>query len=413
MSERLHPGQHPDADQLSAFAEHVLPEHERLETLAHLAVCEDCRQIVFLAQQAHEAEAPVPHALPSRGSWLRNWRYLWPVAAAATCGLLIFPLLLRRRPVDAPQRPAIGSASRPPLPTSSAQLPEPIVAATPPSRMASSKAKVPSSSHPASAAATHANVGIGSVNGSLPAPRVANNLSAFDSKETTVDQQSSPSLPANGQAMGLLSASVPQAAPSQVQKDNLLTARQQQPTTALQSQPQLFPQQASLPRVSNDPVHGEIQQSANQAVSVEAAPPVVQTESAVLSASSFSEKVAKAKTAKAPLPSNRPAASTISNGVETLAVDSAGDLFISKDDADIGWQRVVQQWTGKAVRVTLALPAATTQPARSASQSANARTSKSVEAVTPTTAAKRVGFDLVTDSGTIWSSPDGFVWKQR
>jgi len=37
MSEFLHPGNHPDADQLSAFAEHVLPDHERLETLAHLA----------------------------------------------------------------------------------------------------------------------------------------------------------------------------------------------------------------------------------------------------------------------------------------------------------------------------------------------------------------------------------------
>jgi hypothetical protein len=412
MSERLHPGQHPDADMLSAFAEQVLPEHERLETLAHLAVCSDCRQIVFLAQQAHEAEAPVPHALPSRGSWLRNWRYLWPVAAAATCGLLIFPLLHRRRPMDAPQRSAIESESRPPLPISSAQLPESIVAVTPPSGMASSKAKVGSSSRPASAAA-HASAGIGSVNGSLPAPRPASGLSAFDRKETTVDQQSIPSLSANAQAVGgVLGASVPQAGPSQVQKDNLLTARQQQPTTVLQSQHQLFPQQASLPGASNDSVHGEIQQSASQTVSVDAAPPVVQTESAVLSASSFSGKVAQAKTAKAPLPSNRPAASTISNGVETLAVDSAGDLFISKD-ADIGWQRVVQQWTGKVVRVTLALPAATTQPARSMSQSADARSSTSVEAVTPTTAAKRVGFDLVTDSGAVWSSPDGFVWKQR
>lgn len=411
MSERLHPGQHPDADQLSGFAEHVLPEHERVETLAHLAVCSDCRQIVFLAQQAHEEEVPVPHALPSRGSWLRKWRYLWPAAAAATCGLLIFPLLHRQRPVDAPQRPAIESESRPTLPNSSAQLPEPIVAVTPPSGTASSKAKVASSSRPASAA-THASVGLGSVNGSLPAPRLANNLSAFDSKETT-DEQSTPSLSANAQAVsGGLGASAPQAGPSQVQKDNLLTARQQQPTTVLQSQHQLFPQQGSLPRASNDSVHGEIQESTNQTVSVEATPPVLQTESAVLSASSFSGKVAQAKTAKTPLPSNRPAASTISNGVETLAVDSEGDLFISKD-ADIAWQRVVQQWTGKAVRVTLAGPAATTQPARSMSRSAAARSSKSVEAVTPTTAAKRVGFDLVTDSGAIWSSPDGFVWKQR
>jgi hypothetical protein len=128
--------------------------------------------------------------------------------------------------------------------------------------------------------------------------------------------------------------------------------------------------------------------------------------------SSLSGKSAQAKSVEAPLPSNRPAASTISNGVETLAVDSAGDLFVSKD-ADIGWQHVVRQWTGKVVRVSLASPTAPIQPARSTSQSVDARSSKNVEAVKPTTAAKRVGFDLVTDSGTIWSSPDGFVWKQR
>lgn len=234
----------------------------------------------------------------------------------------------------------------------------------------------------------------------------------FDLNSATVDQQSTVPVSTNSGAVvgGILGASVPQAAPSQAQKDNLLTTRQGQPMVS-QTQNQLFPQRAAASRALSESGHGEIQQSASQTVSVESAPPVLQTENAVLSASSFSGKAAQAKTAKAPLPSNRPAASTISNGVETLAVDSAGDLFISKD-ADIGWQRVVQRWTWKAVRVTLALPAATTQPARSTPQSADARSLKSVEAVPPTTTAKRVGFDLVTDSGAIWSSSDGFVWKQ-
>lgn len=411
MSERLHPGQHPDADQLSAFVEHALPDHERLETLAHLAECSDCRQIVFLAEQAHETETPIPHSLSGRMGWLRNWRYLWPAAAAVTCGLLIFPLLHRRRPVDAPQRPAIALESGSPIPASPAQLPQPIVPVVPPSGKASSKTA--SSSRPVSAA-THPNVGIGSVNGILPTPRSANSPSVFELNSAEVDQQSTASLSANSRAAGgFLGASAPQGGPSQVQRGNLLTARQGQPTTVLQSQNQLFPQQASLPRTSNDSIHGDIQQNASQTVSVaSAAPPVVQTDGAVLSASSFSGNAAQAKTAKAPLPSNRPAASTISNGVETLAVDSAGDLFISKD-ADAGWQRIEPQWTGKALRVTLALPTATTQPARRTSQSADTRSSKRVEAVTPTTAATRVGFDLVTDSGAVWSSPDGFVWKQR
>ena len=134
MSERLHPGQHPDADQLSAFAEHALPDLERLETLAHLAECSDCRRIVFLAEQAREMETPIPHALPGRIGWLRNWRYLGPVAVAVTCGLLIFPFLLRKRPVDAPQRPAIALESGSPIPASPAQLPQRIVPVVPPSK---------------------------------------------------------------------------------------------------------------------------------------------------------------------------------------------------------------------------------------------------------------------------------------
>lgn len=89
MSEFLHPDQHPDADQLSAFAEHVLPDHERVETLAHLAECPECRQIVFLSQRAQEALEFVADALPGHTHWLRNWHNLWPVAAALTCGLLV------------------------------------------------------------------------------------------------------------------------------------------------------------------------------------------------------------------------------------------------------------------------------------------------------------------------------------
>ncbi len=48
MSDLLQPGQHPDADQLSVFVEQALPPHEREQILAHLAICPDCRSIVFL-----------------------------------------------------------------------------------------------------------------------------------------------------------------------------------------------------------------------------------------------------------------------------------------------------------------------------------------------------------------------------
>ena len=44
MSERFHPGVHPDPDVLNAFAESALAEHERAECLAHLADCAQCRE---------------------------------------------------------------------------------------------------------------------------------------------------------------------------------------------------------------------------------------------------------------------------------------------------------------------------------------------------------------------------------
>ena len=65
MSEHLHPGLHPDADSLNAFIEGVLPEHERLACLAHLADCSRCREIVYLAQEP-VAPAPIPAETPFR-----------------------------------------------------------------------------------------------------------------------------------------------------------------------------------------------------------------------------------------------------------------------------------------------------------------------------------------------------------
>src|SRR5207245_8823565 len=44
------PGNHPDADLLTAFAEQALAKRERLHMLEHLAQCSECREIVCLAQ---------------------------------------------------------------------------------------------------------------------------------------------------------------------------------------------------------------------------------------------------------------------------------------------------------------------------------------------------------------------------
>jgi Carboxypeptidase regulatory-like domain/Putative zinc-finger len=71
---------HPDADALTAFAEHSLPELERDVVLEHLARCGDCRDIVALALPALE---PAQSATkPSPAGWL-TWPALrWGFVAA-------------------------------------------------------------------------------------------------------------------------------------------------------------------------------------------------------------------------------------------------------------------------------------------------------------------------------------------
>ena len=90
MSELLQSGQHPDADKLSAFVEHVLPAHEQEETLAHLAVCSACRSIVALSLPAVEEQ---PILQPARRPRLSGWNLVWSGTAALAAMVLVGVLL--------------------------------------------------------------------------------------------------------------------------------------------------------------------------------------------------------------------------------------------------------------------------------------------------------------------------------
>ena len=123
MSELLQSGQHPDADQLSAFIEHALPAHEQEQTLAHLAVCPHCRSVVALSLPAVE-EMPKPHLEPVRRPWLSGWNLVWP-AAAALAALVLVGIYIRKGailPGDV-MRPTQTAASQPPA-TSNQLSPE-------------------------------------------------------------------------------------------------------------------------------------------------------------------------------------------------------------------------------------------------------------------------------------------------
>jgi hypothetical protein len=86
MSELFQAGQHPDADQLSAFLERALPAHEQRETLAHLALCPHCRQLVVLSLPPGD-ESPTLEREPARHRW---WAWAGIPALAAIVLMIFF-----------------------------------------------------------------------------------------------------------------------------------------------------------------------------------------------------------------------------------------------------------------------------------------------------------------------------------
>jgi hypothetical protein len=86
MSELFQAGQHPDADQLNAFVERSLPAHEQQQTLAHLALCPHCRQIVALSLPPGD-ESPILPPEPVRHRW---WAWAGIPAFAAFVLVIFF-----------------------------------------------------------------------------------------------------------------------------------------------------------------------------------------------------------------------------------------------------------------------------------------------------------------------------------
>ena len=104
MSELLQAGHHPDADQLNAFVEHTLPEHEQQQTLAHLAVCPACRQIVALSLPPDD-ESPARRPEAVRHRWFPRLHPAW-VGIPALAALMLLILFIRNGGMTARQRSA-------------------------------------------------------------------------------------------------------------------------------------------------------------------------------------------------------------------------------------------------------------------------------------------------------------------
>jgi hypothetical protein len=89
-------GEHPDANLLSAFAEHVLTEQEGAQVLDHLSRCAECREVVALSAPPQvEEERLVAAAAAGRAlagasrSWWRSPVVHWGALTAAALVVLI------------------------------------------------------------------------------------------------------------------------------------------------------------------------------------------------------------------------------------------------------------------------------------------------------------------------------------
>ena len=302
MSYILQPGYQPpsesdpvhlDPDQLSAFMEDALPAHEREQTLAHLASCPHCRNLITLSTSESE---DVPEPQPTRTR--RTWVPLWVFAIPALAGIIPIAIYLRKpEAVTAPPaqiaETAAPAALQPPVPAPpAAPKPPPILAP----KAIQSAAK----------------------------PFVV--LGAITPPPATISRQEISSLPAQGRNRVDLA---PQTLPATSSIHGEAMGAAASPLRAAPA-PQPAPAPPAVASASAATIEGS------------AASPA-------LDATSFA---ADTRVAQRPLPSHLPILSTVSTPGQTLALDTQHTLYLTLD-AGLHWTSVSAPWKAHALTVSL------------------------------------------------------------
>ena len=407
MNPILQSGMHPDADTLTAFAEQQLSTQERELVLAHMAVCNRCREVMFLAQQGAADEAVMAPAFASapekkpESSWLGGWRWAWIPAGAFVVLIGIATLLHFRRA------------------TTETQM----------ARNVPSAAVVQQGTGQPASPATEMK---GAQPATVPAPRRAERSKlhatandALDAEEKAASRkqfalgQAAPSL---SQAAGMAGGSIhgamtarsqasPYGGPMANQLQQNAFEQQQNLTRQNAIQPQrLYQSTRNLSDVSaaKTAIAGTAPAPASQTtVSVNAetvvepaqvppapAPPVQLTYVPMSNKSFALSSGASAqlkKAAKVALPNGATALSVASAAGRTIAIDASGALFLSQDGGG-HWQSVASQWTGRAVLV---------------------RNTQASDQLATLQAKSVPRFELVTDKLETWTSADGKTWTAK
>ena len=381
MSDLLQFAEHPDADQLTAFAEHALPAPERDQTLAHLSACADCRRLIYLAQGAEPVDDVQPVA--AKKPWFAGWNLLWP-AAAALAGIVAFSAYMGHVPrhgttvVSEGRKVEIATEALPipPAPPLDTRVRPPILAAPKPMPRAVAKAVTPA-----------AVASVAAANGALEQQTIQSEnqqfLGVVRKREKTpgvsVSGRMTTQLQVAGAAappvaaqrysqapMSPAAAAAPAAAPAKPPAAPLAeTLRAAAVAAPLPAKPSAAPQAASRKASQTVTVTGLSDLALSDAVSAGAVS--VETASANVSVLGA-------------LPNGEIAQRVVAKGSRTLALGTDGALYVSKNKGKY-WTPVATQWSGRVGGIEL-----------------NAASS---------------AFELTTDAGVRWTSKDGQKWKRR
>ena len=415
-------GFHPDAESLSAFSEQALNERERMEVLAHLAVCGRCRQVVALAREAADAGEVTAAARLRKtnapDSWWKQWRLVWvPTAVVAAFAAASISVYIERSDRHGPdikiaeQNPA-PSATPPsaPTPTEQAKVEPPAAAApaTPPTHTAkhahsAAPEQLPAPAPPVVAAQMPSESEVPEPRG--PAPGVAHRQEAMREPppmSRADEQQSPPQL-----AMGNHSSSYSQPGSSAPE------ARQEQAEEHRQAAVDTSRMRGVKAKSATSGVHGANAVppgGATETVTV-TAPPELETQPAALPEPAPMLGLKHVRNAPTPaepmqLPSGLASVSIASRGHFMLAIDKAGALFLS-EDRGVTWERITTQWTGRAVAVhrhVAANDAMQTAPAAQNGTTGDSSAGSGAASPPP------VLFELSNDKNQTWVSTDGRTW---
>jgi hypothetical protein len=411
MSELLQSGQHPDADQLSAFMEQALPVHERGDVLAHLAVCSDCRATVALALPP-AAVPQKPVAETARRPWFSSWIVFVP-AMVAVAALALFIVYINRPANSRLTGPAQMAVSQPPANIQpSAQATASIVAAPSQKSPPIQEKKTTSRQRGIAASQSVESAGAQDFN-SLPMERRNLNTAARISPAPTV-----PLPGAQQQSMNVGSAFAPVAGAAfggavntqrlpDTEEARLQSAAPKAAATTIQPSGYLVTHEnASAPPAL-----------ASQTIAlVNAAPPAIMPADA--SSMNVVSVNASATRLLPLLPGGLPVLSLATHGRLMVAIDSGNAVFQS-NDSGAHWQAVSVEWQGRAVKAALLpqlnfyggnlglMAQAEIQPSESSS------VDKKLAAKAPAAGKPVPVFEITTDTSERWTSIDGLTWKRK